>query len=115
MRAYQLLEARAAAGETDWTILSFRQPWPCRRCLSLTDPPSPEAAAALSTAIWAYRRLETPIGVSGAGADAIAARLREAGVDVRVVAPSSGPIRLDLACTRGLTDDAAGARLRPAW
>jgi hypothetical protein len=61
---------------------------------ALADPPGAEEQAALGTAVWAWRRLEIPIGVSGADATAIIERLRSAGVDARPDGPASGPNRL---------------------
>jgi hypothetical protein len=91
MRAYQLLEARVAADETDWTILLIPPAASLPDVPALSDPPSTETEAALSTAVWAYHRLQTPIGVSGSDSDALVERLRAAGVEARLVAPASGP------------------------
>jgi hypothetical protein len=94
MQAYRLLEARAAADEHDWTILLIPPATALPEIPQPHDPPDPEAEAAFDTAVWAYRRLEIPIGVSGPGAAAVVERLRAAGVQARAVAPSSGPTRL---------------------
>ncbi|MGE0179237.1 MAG: DUF389 domain-containing protein [Sphingomonas sp.] len=93
LRAYQELEARASAVEREWTILLIPPPAPFPDMPALTDPPGVEAEAALATVTWAWQRLRAPIGVSGDGAEAIAQRLRDAGVDVRVTEPGSGPLR----------------------
>lgn len=94
LRAYQELEARAAAGEGDWTILLIPPPAALPEIPALTDPPSVGEQAAFGTAVWAARRLEMPVGVSGADAVAIVARLSSAGVDARPSGPSTGPNRL---------------------
>jgi hypothetical protein len=94
MRAYQLLEARAGAGERDWTIMLVPPATALPEIAEVTDPPNAEMQAALGTAVWAYKRLETPIGVSGSGARDVVETLRAAGVEARAIAPSSGPTRL---------------------
>ena len=91
--AYRQLEARAAAGETGWTILLVPPAAAFPEIPSLTDPATPEAEAALTTVVWAWRRLRMPVGVSGAEAEAVAARLQEAGVDARVTETGAGPVR----------------------
>ena len=94
LRAYQDLEARVGAGEGDWTILLIPPAAALPDVPALTDPPTAGTQAALATTIWAWRRLELPIGVSGADAAAIVERLRGAGVDARAEGPASGPNRL---------------------
>lgn len=94
MQTYQLLESRAAAGERDWTVMLVPPPTTLPEVPALSDLSAPEVQAALATATWAYHRLEIPIGVSGRQADAVAERLRSAGVEVRIVDPRSGQTRL---------------------
>lgn len=93
MQAYQQLESRVAAGEREWTVLLIPPAATLPQMPALTDPPSAEAEAALATVIWAHRRLEIPIGVSGGDANEVVARLRTSDVDARVVSPSTGPVR----------------------
>ena len=94
IRAYQVLESRAAAGERDWRILLVPPAAALPEIPPATDQLNPQTEAALRTAIWAYQRLEIPVGVSGSGAVDVAQRLRSAGVEARVIAPSSGPTQL---------------------
>ena len=91
--AYQQLEARAATGETGWTVLLIPPAAAFPDMPPLTDPATPEAEAALTTVIWAGRRLRMPIGVSGAEAEAVVERLRAAGVDARVTGTDADPVR----------------------
>jgi len=65
LRAYQLLEARAAAGVSDWRVVLVPPATALPQLPALTDPPTPEMQAALATVAWAYDRLEIPITVSG--------------------------------------------------
>ncbi len=94
LRAYQELEARVAAGESDWTILLIPPPAALPDVPALTDPLTTEAQAALGTVLWAWRRMEIPVGVTGADAAEIVERLRAAGVDARANGPATGPNRL---------------------
>ncbi len=95
LRAYQQLEARVAAGEADWTILLIPPPAPLPEIPPLADPAGSEEQAAFDTAVWAWRRLEVPIGVSGQDSVAVTERLRTAGVDARTSGATSGPNRLE--------------------
>ena len=94
MRAYQLLEARVGEAEHDWTILLIPPPAALPEIPRPQDPPDPDAEAAFDTAVWACRRLNLPIGVSGTGAAALAARFVDAGVEAHPVSPATGPNRL---------------------
>lgn len=94
LEAYRQLEARVAAGESDWTVVLVPPALTLPQMPPSTDPPSAESNSALATVIWAYRRLGIPIGVSGAGADPIVARLRAAGVDARAAGAPAGPVGL---------------------
>lgn len=87
LATYRTLETRAAALQSEWSIrfIPPRLPLP-----ELTDPPG----EAVGTAAWAAQRLESPVFVSGDGAEDIAAALREAGADARLSAESSGQLRL---------------------
>jgi uncharacterized hydrophobic protein (TIGR00271 family) len=91
--AYRQLEERVAASEADWTIELIPPAAPFPEIEAIADPPTPEVERALGTVLWAFRRLQVPIAVSGTGAEAIAERLREAGADIRIAEPRSGPVR----------------------
>ena len=62
---------------------------------SVANPLAPEAERALATVLWASRRVEAPITVSGLGAEAVAERLREAGADIRIGGSPRGPVRFE--------------------
>lgn len=94
LQAYRQLEARAADGADGWSVLLIPPP------IALPDLPAQGDAqgappdAALATIVWAARRLERPVDVSGAGAEELAARLRESGLDAQPVAPQAGRTRV---------------------
>jgi len=93
-QAYQLLEARVTEGETDWSVLLIPPAGALPDLPVPTDPPSPDFEAGLATIVWASRRLELPVDISGDGAEDVAARLRGANVDARIVEPTVGRIRI---------------------
>ena len=95
MAAYQLLEGRVGAAEADWTVLLIPPAAPLPEIAAFTDPPDESTEAALATVVWAHRRLQLPLDVSGGDAEEVAARLRVMQVDVEVVEPSTGPVRFD--------------------
>ena len=94
LSTYRLLEARVAAGENGWRVQLIPPHMALPEVAGWTDPPGSETQAALATAAWAYHRLHIPIGVSGAGSEDVAARLRALDVDARAVSPSNGALRL---------------------
>ena len=72
----------------------FRPPRRCPKSRQRPIRSIPKPQAALATAIWAYQRLEIPDRRVGAGAVRRRREASSAGVEARVVAPSSGPTRL---------------------
>jgi uncharacterized hydrophobic protein (TIGR00271 family) len=93
-RAYQLLEARAAEGEADWSVLLIP---PAGALPDLPTPapaPNAEFETGLATIIWASRRLELPVDVSGDGAEELVERLRRENVDAQVVSSGAGRTRV---------------------
>lgn len=74
LEAYRMLETRLAAAERGWTI---------ELVPPLLDLPEPEPEN-LRTIVWAARRLERPLTVSGTDAEQIATSLRAEGLDVSV-------------------------------
>jgi hypothetical protein len=94
LRAYQELEARVAAGENDWTVLLIPPAATLPDVPPLADSPGIEEQAALATIIWGAKRLDLPVGVTGADAVAIIQRLRSAGVDARGTGATTGPNRV---------------------
>lgn len=84
--AYRALEQRVAAASQGWTIVLI--PPTADLPTIAFDGDTPDAEA-LATAIWAGQRVALPIGVSGAQAETVIARLTEAGVTAERV-PGAG-------------------------
>jgi uncharacterized hydrophobic protein (TIGR00271 family) len=93
LAAYRMLEARAAAALPGWTVLIAP---PVDTLPALTDAPPADQAEALGLIAWAAARLERPVQLAGEGAEPLAARLAELGVQV-APGPSSGRPRVSWA------------------
>ncbi|SNS70315.1 uncharacterized hydrophobic domain-containing protein [Sphingomonas laterariae] len=94
MAAYRLLEQRAAANMTGWSVTLIPPAAPLPSVRFTDDVPD---AAALDTAAWAQARIRVPIGVAGgttAQADVVLDELKTRKVDARR-SGSAGTLRLE--------------------
>jgi uncharacterized hydrophobic protein (TIGR00271 family) len=93
LETYRILEERIVAAETGWTLLLVPPAAAVEDILIPADADETERRAAFETALWAAERLEMPVEISGADAEALAARLRERGIEAREAQPFAGPTR----------------------
>jgi hypothetical protein len=106
LSVYRTLEQRVAASESGWTVTLVPP------VLALPPVPLRDGAAdesALQTVIWAGRRLQMPIGVTGDSPEttsAVVAKLTAAGLSAREV---PGTSRRSMISLRWLTPQEAGA------
>ncbi|UZK69965.1 DUF389 domain-containing protein [Sphingomonas sp. S1-29] len=94
LEVYRALEARVAGAAEGWTVELVPPPAVPGGVSFGEDAPDAEGSRAIATAIWAARRLQLPIGVSGAQADVVVAALTEAGVAAEQVGSGNGAVEM---------------------
>ena len=95
LAAYRALELRIAASEPDWTIELIPPSTPLPAVIPFgAEGPDEVGRRALAVIGWAAVRLDRPVALIGARAEAETAAdiLREAGAEV-ALRPASGPLR----------------------